>query len=162
MHILVPYIGVEMPSIRMSEYGNMMGINVDIEHVGRPRLRRAAPGVVGIPHQDYKVRLLPVSEEYRKLRQSPVYYPQGEIHTRRINAVCWHGHKNFMNRLFMDFPNATIRAGYIQRGGVEYNGWTDFLSKYRATKEPFYSNGVKCRCRNDNLAVWETFSHLAV
>jgi hypothetical protein len=140
MRILIPYIGVELPSIRMSEYGVREGFTVDIEHIGRPRLRKAAPGVVGIPHQEYKVRLYPISDEYRKW----------SAHSgRRTNSICWHGHKNFMCRLFYDFDSTTIRSALI-----EYNGQKDFFNKYASTRDLFFANG-KCNCTGLKLAVFE-------
>lgn len=160
MRIYIPFIGVEMPSTRMTDYGRSLGINVDIQHVGRPKIRNAAPGVAGKPHQEYKVRLFPISEEYRKLREHEIYYPAGQTYTRRINAVCWHGHKNFMVRLFTDFDDATIRAGLIPANGIEYRGVTDFFDKYAATKALFYRYGAKCLCTDLKLATWESESHL--
>lgn len=156
MKVYVPYIGVEIPSIRMTDYGRSLGINVDIEHVGRPRIRKSAPGVAGKPHQEYNVRLFPITDEYRKLSLPRT----ADGKPRRVNAVCWHGHKNFMMRLFTDFDDATIRSGYLNRGGIEYRGTTDFLDKYPDTKALFYRNNFACRCTGLKLATWESESHL--
>lgn len=140
MRILIPYIGVEMPSISMSDYGRREGFTVDIQHIGRPRLRRAAPDHKGIPHQEYKVRLFPISDEYRK---------RSAHSGRRTNSICWHGHKNFMCRLFYDYPDATIRTAII-----EYNGQRDFFDNYADTRGVFFADG-DCDCSGLKLAVFE-------
>lgn len=140
MEIFVPYSGVEMPSIAMSDYGRREGFNVDIEHIGRPRIRNSAPGVEGLPHQKYKVRLFPITDEYRKFSSRS---------GRRINGICWHGHKNFMVRLFYDFPQATLRSAL-----AEYNGQRSFLDKYAETRGVFFANGL-CKCTGNKLAVFE-------
>lgn len=130
MRILVPYIGVEMPSIVMSDIGRDLGINIDIEHVGRPRLRVAAPDRKGIPHQDYKVRLFPITDDYRKF----------SWHGRRVNGCCWHGHYRFMNKLYKHFPDMTIRSAL-----AEYNGVDSFNDKYQSTYGKFFADG-SCTC----------------
>lgn len=140
MRILFPHIGVEMPSICMVDYGRRMGINVDIEHINRPKLRRAHPDVIGIPHQQYAVRLFPITDEYRKW--SP-------YSNRRTNGVCWHGHKNFMMNLFDEWPMATIRTAL-----AEYNGIDQYLAKYKATRDIFFAQG-QCNCSGMKLAVFE-------
>lgn len=47
---------------------------------------------------------------------------------RRINAVCWHGFRDFYRALFSLTPNAGIRSMLASWDGVE-----DFESSYRQT-----------------------------
>jgi hypothetical protein len=157
MQIFIPYIGVEMPSIKMTDYGRELGINVDIEYIGRPKIRRSAVAS-GIPHQRYKVRLFPISEQYRKLRY-PFSSGPDAGKARRIYAVCWHGHRDFMVKLFDDFPDATLRSGYLTRGGIEYRGQESFEVTHQDTKADFYQRGVVCKCIPSPMS-WESRNHL--
>jgi hypothetical protein len=44
---------------------------------------------------------------------------------RRVFAVCWHGHRDFMAKLFASFPNARIQTAI-----ADYRGIADFDAKY--------------------------------
>lgn len=136
MKIYFPYTGPEMPSILMSQIGRELGFNVDIEHLGRPKLRVAAPGVKGIPHQSYHVRLFPISDRFRKFSDNG----------RRINGVCWHGHYEFMVRVFQSNDFATIRASIAQ-----YLGEKDFLAQtsHGESQDHLFNRNATCKCKND-------------
>jgi len=51
------------------------------------------------------------------------------FHTeRKVHAVCWHGHYEFMRRLFERFP-----AARVQTMSADYRGIHDFATKFEAT-----------------------------
>lgn len=133
MKIYFPYTGIEMPSIVMSDAGREFGFNVDIEHLGRPKLRKAESSVIGIPHQAYHVRLFPISDRYRKFSD----------YGRRINGVCWHGHFQFMLFVFNANDLVTIRSAI-----AEYNGRKDYLSQVGAgqTSDRDFNCRSTCKC----------------
>lgn len=158
MHIYIPYASDHLGKYFLEECQKRINVRMEMELLGRPRLRKNAYGTSGIPHLDYKVRLFPIpgSDEYRAL--STRTWDTSRI--RRINAVCWHAYKNFFCTLYSDYaPDAVIKTGYISKGGIEYYGQDDFINKYAATKETYYGRGtVSCRCSGDTLAVWEKAS----
>lgn len=47
---------------------------------------------------------------------------------RRVSAVCWHGHRDVMMRLFDRHPEARLKTAL-----ADYRGREDFLAKYRDT-----------------------------
>jgi hypothetical protein len=50
------------------------------------------------------------------------------IRPRRVSAVCWHGHRDFMLAVFAVNPDARIKTAL-----ADYRGADDFERKYRAT-----------------------------
>lgn len=50
------------------------------------------------------------------------------MNRRRIPAVCWHGHRDFMRVLFDDNPEVRLKTCL-----ADYRGRDDFERKYRAT-----------------------------
>lgn len=68
--------------------------------------------------------------------------------TRRVNAVCWHGHRDFMTRLFDLLPNLKLETAK-----ATYRGRNGFLDLYQATAhrnigskfQPLYYNSA-CNC----------------
>ena len=68
--------------------------------------------------------------------------------TRKVAAVCWHGHRDFMRSLFELEPTAKIDSSFAKYHGVE-----DFESRFEATykhkigsiMEPRYY-GDACQC----------------
>jgi hypothetical protein len=44
---------------------------------------------------------------------------------RKVFAVCWHGHRDFMAKVFARFPNARISTAF-----ADYRGIADFDGKY--------------------------------
>lgn len=158
MHIYIPYASRDLAEDHLDFTIREMQLVPTIEYLGRPRIRNAAPGMDGIPHQHFKVTMRPEkdSDIYRKFSLPVV----ADGNPRRVNAVCWHAYKNFMNTHFSYYDDSTIRTAV-----VEYNGQEDFFSKYARTKLPFYFNqhsGIQlrgCLCRNGALANWESDSH---
>lgn len=59
-------------------------------------------------------------------RLSP-YHPRNASQ-RRVNAVCWHGHRDFFRTLFSILPDLTVRTAM-----AIYKGSSGFESAYRAT-----------------------------
>ncbi len=47
---------------------------------------------------------------------------------RRVAAVCWHGHRAFMQTLFHYAPNARLKSAAVQ-----YDGHLEFWAKHNAT-----------------------------
>jgi hypothetical protein len=47
---------------------------------------------------------------------------------RKVNGICWHGHRDFMRAVFDEFPNARITAGRF--GKTDYNGKQGFEDNY--------------------------------
>ena len=156
MMIYLPYTSEGLARTAMEDVAESLGIRVEIEYLGIKRIRRTDPNVKGIPHKTFKVRLFPIGDEYRAWSTRP----WDLSHARRKNAVCWHAYKNFFTGLLVEWnPNATIRTGYIKKGGIEYNGLESFLENYRATKSVYYDSGyASCRCSGDKLATWERAS----
>jgi hypothetical protein len=63
--------------------------------------------------------------KYQRLSAIPSYHGGKQ---RRVNAVCWHGHRDFMFRLFDARPEAVLSSGIIR-----YRGREDFLAKFEST-----------------------------
>lgn len=88
-------------------------------------LRRAGRG--------WRFRLTPQATDRTpsgRLRSPALYHrlsaekPWRDSRQRHINAVCWHGHRDFMTRLFALLPTCTLRtalATYRGREGFEQN-----------------------------------------
>lgn len=66
----------------------------------------------------YKFRLGLIGEQWRRLGHSG----------RRVSAVCWHGHKSFMQALF-----AQNAEGRIETSMAKYRGMIDFQRSFAAT-----------------------------
>jgi hypothetical protein len=47
---------------------------------------------------------------------------------RRVNAVCWHGHRDFMAEIFKRHPQAKIVTGFVR-----YESAQDFMDKHAET-----------------------------
>lgn len=47
---------------------------------------------------------------------------------RKVHAVCWHGHYEFMRRLFERFPGARVKTTF-----ADYRGIHEFADKFEAT-----------------------------
>lgn len=67
-------------------------------------------------------RLSPDGEKYRLKNRST---------GRRMNAVCWHGHRDFLRRLFEANPDAVVGSTLAM-----YKGGEDFRRKYPETEQP--------------------------
>lgn len=63
-----------------------------------------------------KFTLRPTGDEFRKVNP---------ISGRRINAICWHGHKAFFDRLFALLPTARVKSQY-----ADYKGLEDYRAQY--------------------------------
>lgn len=133
MKIYVPYSGPEIPAITMVEIGKRLGIDVEISHEGRKRIRKTTWNVAGKPHQEYNVRLYPIkgSDRFRKFN----------IYGRRSNGVCWHGHKAFMEAFFYEFPYASLRSAL-----ATYISERDFLDTHENTSDSMMNRNAVCHC----------------
>jgi len=74
---------------------------------------------------------------------------------RRVHAVCWHGHRDFMRAIFKREPNARIKTMW-----ADYKGSQDFERKFGATAHlnvgsmmyPAYAGSV-CKCHTGSWLV---------
>lgn len=66
------------------------------------------------------VRVFPTSDDRRKWSL--------HFHTRRVNAVCWHGHRDFLRALFALDPDAVVITAVAR-----YRGANHFEGIYRDT-----------------------------
>lgn len=132
MIFATPFISADPPLALMEEIANSMGIRIDAEYEGRKTLRKAYEP--NNPHQIYKVRLFPITDTYRSWS-----LPWTARAPRRINAVCWHGHREFMQRYLAEFQNATIRTAL-----ADYQGAIGFLQNHRSTLRNYERHTCEC------------------
>lgn len=74
---------------------------------------------------------------------------------RRVHAVCWHGHRDFMREVFRVNPDARIKTGW-----ADYKGSEDFEDKFGATAYrnvgsmmyPAYAKDI-CKCAEGDWLV---------
>lgn len=68
----------------------------------------------------------------------PAYQRRSENYagrSRRVAAVCWHGHRDFLWSLFKSCPDAVVYSGIARFGGedIVYRGLVDYCLKFEAT-----------------------------
>ena len=74
---------------------------------------------------------------------------------RRVYAVCWHGHRDFMRAIFKREPDARIKTMW-----ADYKGSEDFENKFEETgyrnvgsmMYPAYANSI-CKCHEGDWLV---------
>lgn len=88
-----------------------------------------------------RFKLFPIGNHYRKIRRN-----MGR--ERRVNEVCWHGHRRFMSLLFDQYPDATLETALITyqgQQGFDLNhdatGWKNIGSQIYPV---FYREACKC------------------
>lgn len=99
--------------------GKDIGIRVDIsnsEKISRGRHKNM---------NKIQFTLKPESDTYRKISFHGLAYGQGE---RRVNAVCWHGHFEFMKQLFLRDYQAHLKTAM-----ANYDGPQGFLDNFLET-----------------------------
>ena len=78
---------------------------------------------------------------------------------RRVNAVCWHGHREFMRAAFRVNPDARIKTAL-----ADYRGSDDFERTHRETfgsgNEWNLAYGSACSCPSDESEHEVTFGTL--
>lgn len=89
----------------------------------------------------FTLRPLAGSDRYRRFSNTG----------RRINAACWHGHRDFMLKLFEICPHAILKTSL-----ATYKGKEDFLSKFESTGWNNCGNMAipltyrhSCKCKED-------------
>lgn len=70
----------------------------------------------------WRVKVNPGSDKEKYRRTSASYFRQGY----RVNAVCWHGFRDFFREVFKTVPDAKFRTSVDHWKGSE-----DFESRYR-------------------------------
>ncbi len=128
MRILIPYTSRYLIDDFFSDFSINAFVSVDFEYLGTLKPRSASKP--GIPHVDYKVRLFPKTDKYRKFSGK-----------RRSNAVCWHGHRAFMRLVFSCNEDATIRTAL-----AEYRGWDHFEETHEQTNDQQFNWRSNCKC----------------
>lgn len=104
----------------------------------------------------YRFRLVPTS---RRGYKDNYWQRMNHDFTRKVSAVCWHGHKEFMRAILRMHPGAVIITSTIR-----YNGLKEFLENHRASFDRNIGSsycprayGTACTCdpggRNDSIIV---------
>lgn len=101
----------DLPPDLIDEIAADLGIRVEVR--GRRELRGGPDR--GATEYSFGLRPIYGSDEYRLIRD-------GMGGTRRVNAVCWHGHFYFMDEVFTEDPDARIISAV-----ATYNGREGFL-----------------------------------
>jgi hypothetical protein len=133
-----------VPQEALAAIGKELNINVIIDRVVHysSNSRKNPPG--GINYIVFKLR--PIGDFYRKINHS--------FGKERRTTVCWHGHADFMKRLFELYPKAKITSNPLDMPSIVYNGKEDFYNKYQSTynqKQPLNSIGTMwttCNCND--------------
>ena len=94
-----------------------------------------------------RVKLVKTKEN--KNYQRIGFYPNKDGSPRKVNAICWHGFKDFLTNLLDQYPKLRIVTTQII-----YNGYDDFMNKFEGTAsinigsmvQPL-SYGNACLCR---------------
>lgn len=72
--------------------------------------------------QQFRLALGDDKQLYRRLSASPLH------RERKVNAVCWHGHRDFMRAIFRVNPEARIKSAF-----ADYRGSEDFEQSFPET-----------------------------
>ena len=83
-------------------------------------------------------------------RVSRCYGLEGLHSERRLNCVCWHGHRNVMVEIFKRFPEAILHssfASYRGKDGFETNYPDTFYRNIGSQMFPQYA-GESCDCQD--------------
>lgn len=112
---------------------------MQIRNVPVEELERIAREVGVEPVSAYLgICLRPKGEQYR-VRKTHSFFGT----TRRINAVCWHGHKAFYDKLYTEYPQAKVRTAVARFDGVE-----DYRAKVMGV--PHFQPGYSCACPSEH------------
>tara|TARA_R110000782_G_scaffold232608_1_gene318820 strand:+ start:90 stop:500 length:411 start_codon:yes stop_codon:yes gene_type:complete len=99
-----------------------------------------------------RVKLVKTKEN--KNYQRIGFYPNKDGSPRKVNAICWHGFKDFLTNLLDQYPKLRIVTAQII-----YNGHDDFMNKFEGTAsinigsmvQPLtYENACLCRTQYFN------------
>ena len=74
------------------------------------------------------VQRRPSKHGYGRILPETRYQRRGVYKGQRIDAVCWHGHRDFMRAIFQMNPDAVIISSWAR-----YNGSVDFEEKLQET-----------------------------
>jgi hypothetical protein len=94
----------------------------------------------------WRFRLKPVGDHLRMWRSGCGWTPEYRPH--RVNAVCWHGHRDFFRALFKIHPRCIIKTRQIT-----YRGSKDFELNYHESDielgSTFYPlrHSEACKCQ---------------
>jgi hypothetical protein len=113
------------------------------------RTEHAVRTLIGDDHPGtFRLRLKPIGDHRRGWRPSD--YTKSGI--RRIDAVCWHGHRDFFRTLFKLSPGCIIKTREIT-----YRGSDDFELNYSQSDTNIGSQYIPlnhsdaCKCNEGGL-----------
>lgn len=71
---------------------------------------------------------------------------------RKVNAVCFHGHRDFMEALFRAVPDAVLVSGKARYDGVgDFNAYADFVGDSNVGSKMYpvgYRDACECGQRD--------------
>ena len=73
-----------------------------------------------------RVKLVKTKENKNYQRKG--FYNNKNGTPRKVNAICWHGFKDFLTNLFDQYPKLRVVTAQIT-----YNGYDEFMSKFEST-----------------------------
>ena len=146
MKLYVPYASFPLVESVLHEIADELNIalSYDIEPT-KKRIRNAAPDRAGIPH---------VVVNFKLRAKKGIDYLRKFSNDRRTVGICWHGHKMFMERIFLAFNDATLRTCLM-----EYKGHEEFTLKHWGTQYQPFNHREHCECNyfttnNEGLTVY--------
>lgn len=95
----------------------------------------------------------PTDRKYQRISgdSSEMQWKTWEQRNRRVAAICWHGHRDFLRALYAMAPDCTVRTVL-----TTYKSADDFEARYRETRDGMPGkNGVmltsslECVCGDD-------------
>lgn len=105
---------------------------MEARNVNRSQLEDAALSV-GVVITDYRVTgtrvlrhnfVLRLDRTAKDREGKQRYQRMNHTHSRRVAAVCWHGHRDFFRALFKVAPDATISTARLRRDKIRYSADT--------------------------------------
>ena len=73
-----------------------------------------------------RVKLVKTKENKNYQRKG--FYNNKNGTPRKVNAICWHGFKDFLTNLFDQYPKLRVVTAQIT-----YDGYNEFMSKFEST-----------------------------
>ena len=96
---------------KINEISNKLNIKLDYNFISKNCMR---------------VKLVKVKEN--KNYQRTGFYSNKNGSPRKVNAICWHGFRDFLTELLNQYPKLRVVTAQII-----YNGYQDFINKFEGT-----------------------------